>query len=233
MGSPGESRLCPGCWAGRPSAPAQPGWPAALSGRGSSWGGSLRPGRMEGGPSTPHAPVWVPLSLPWTPPRPPRPLLELLMPSLGCQAPWACPVIPAIKGSGQRAKVQPEVPRPSQYWWGWAVPSGSQEGLGRSRAALWLPRGLFHTLYSQWGQAHQSRVPHSAPNPSPWQAPPESCGPLPCTTARPSWALGLLGWGITVNLVPHALHLGVQTLLVLGGLGSQPRPGLEPVDSGL
>lgn len=33
-----ESRLCPGCWTGQPSHPQWPGWPAALCGRGPSWG---------------------------------------------------------------------------------------------------------------------------------------------------------------------------------------------------
>lgn len=76
-GPDGEPERAGFAWAaglGGPPAPTRPGWPAALAGRVPVGGRESRPGRIEGGPSTPHAPVWVPLSLPWDPPRPPRPL---------------------------------------------------------------------------------------------------------------------------------------------------------------
>lgn len=140
-----ESRLCPGCWTGQPS---HPSGQAGLqhSGGGVPVGGrESRPGRMEGGPSTPHAPVRVPLSLPWdAPPWPPRPLLALLMP---CWLPGTLGVSSYSSHKRTRAKVQPEAPWPKSAS---LVGVGSTEPSGRagevSRAALWFPAGSSSTL---------------------------------------------------------------------------------------
>lgn len=224
-----ESRLCPGCWAGRPSCPR----PARLA------CSTQRAGFQLGGGS-PDLGGWKevlpPLTLlcgclylcRGTPPRPPRPLLELLMPS------WL-PGTLGVSSYSSHKRARAKGPKcslrflgPSQHhWWGWAVPSGSQEGLGRCPGPpSGSPRALPHPLLSVGPGSPVQGAPLSS-QPLGYGKPPRVLWPPALHHSQAQLGLGAPGGGHHCEPCPPCSASWGTDPACAGGLGSQPRPGLS------
>lgn len=166
-----------------------------------------------------------------TPPRPPRPLLALRMP---CWLPGTL----GVPSSSSHKRTEAKGPKcslrllgPSQHHWrgvgGSAVLSGSREGPGSSPGPpSGAPRALPAPSSLRGAGLTSPGCPTQLPTSRLQQAPQSPAAPRPVPRPGPAGPWGSWG-GIAVNPASHALHLGVQTLLVLGVWGHSPAQASE------